>query len=148
MLYLFSPFWFKHLLLNIEPYHYLRFEKDSRYYELRLTQDLLNDWILITSNGRIKSKLGQSRTQAFNTFGEALTQLYSAIKLRHQRQYNIARYLIEDLIYFFILLHHASHFASKRKGDKERKKSTSLIVNKKQMDYENDNVQQTCFFFQ
>ncbi|KTC84364.1 WGR domain-containing protein [Legionella drozanskii] len=130
MLYLFSPFWFKHLLLNIEPYHYLRFEKDSRYYELRLTQDLLNDWILITSNGRIKSKLGQSRTQAFNTFGEALTQLYSAIKLRHQRQYNIARYLIEDLIYFFILLHHASHFASKRKGDKERKKSTSLIVNK------------------
>ncbi len=71
---LLSPFWFKHMFFKKEPYHYLRFEKDSRYYELRLTQDLLEDWTLITSNGRVKSKLGNSRTQAFGTFNEALTQ--------------------------------------------------------------------------
>ena len=51
-------------------YHAARFEKDSRYYVIRLHKDLLDDWVITLINGRIKSKLGQSRTLAFAHFGE------------------------------------------------------------------------------
>ncbi|MFT4060590.1 MAG: hypothetical protein QM652_13730 [Legionella sp.] len=64
--------WFLHPrlfhLLNLnrkECYHELRFEKDSRYYVIRLSKDLLDDWVLTLINGRIKSKLGQIRTLVF-----------------------------------------------------------------------------------
>jgi hypothetical protein len=36
-----------------ECYHAARFEKDSRYYMVRLSKDLLGDWVLILINGRI-----------------------------------------------------------------------------------------------
>jgi predicted DNA-binding WGR domain protein len=99
MLFLFSPFWFNRLLIQKEPYHFLRFEKESRYYEIRLSKDLLEDWILIISNGRIKSKLGQSRTQAFKTFHEALTQLYVSMELRHRRFYQMKHYKLDSVVF-------------------------------------------------
>ena len=48
-----------------EHYHAARFEKDTRYYVIRLEKDLLGDWVITVCNGRIKSRLGQSRILAF-----------------------------------------------------------------------------------
>ena len=45
-----------------EYYHAARFEKESRYYVIRLSKDLLEDWVITLVNGRIKSKLGQTET--------------------------------------------------------------------------------------
>jgi hypothetical protein len=142
-----TPFWLKHAPLKKEPYHYLRFEKDTRYYELRLAKDLLNDWTLITSNGRIKSKLGQSRTQAFSTFHEAITQLYAAVTLRKKRQYQMTRYLVEDLIYILLLQHQLSHPVKKSTATNTKEKSTQTISNNKPIKHKLVNSQQTCFFF-
>lgn len=147
MLYLLSPFWFKYLPLKKEPYHCLRFEKESRYYELRLTKDLLEDWIVTTSNGRIKSKLGQNRTQAFSSFNEALTQLYSGIKLRHQRQYVIKRYFVEDLIYTLILLNQTFHQASNINPEIQSKKSPPDKSNMIRIVRKVNNSNQFCFVF-
>lgn len=147
MLFFLSSFWFKHLPLKKEPYHYLRFEKDSRYYELRLAQDLLEDWTLITSNGRIRSKLGQSRTQAFGTYNEALTQLYFAIKLRHQRHYHVTQYLIEDLIYTLFLSSLSSHPNYKTKDRVIKQKSTQETIKTRQLKHYPNNSQQICLTF-
>ncbi len=85
-----TPF-FLHLIdwTYDECYHAARFEKDSRYYVIRLSKDLLEDWVIILTNGRIKSKLGQSRTLAFSDFGEGLTHFCVLAKLRYQRGYQI-----------------------------------------------------------
>ncbi|EHL32378.1 hypothetical protein [Legionella drancourtii] len=72
-----SP-WFTTLpflhLINWAPkdtYHTARFEKDMRYYVIRLSKDLLDDWVITLINGRIKTKLGQIRTLAFANFSDA-----------------------------------------------------------------------------
>ncbi len=100
----FSSFWLPVIFFNKEPFHYVRFGKDSRYYELRLQQDLLADWILIFSNGQIKSKLGQSRTLVCSTFNEALVFFFTAVKTRMQRFYQLKQIVIEDLLYTSLLL--------------------------------------------
>jgi predicted DNA-binding WGR domain protein len=148
MLFIFSTFWFEHLLIQREPYHYLRFEKGSRYYEIRLCRDLFEDWTLIISNGRIKSKLGQSRTQAFSTFNEALAQLYATVAVRHQRQYQIKRYLVEDVTYALLFLHLSSVSASNSKAKILRKKATTGISNRRQPSHKNVTSHQSCFMFQ
>lgn len=103
MLFLFDSFWFMGLLLLPEPYHYIRFEKEYRYYELRLSKDLLGDWTLILSNGRIKTKLGKSRTQAFYQFDDALIQLYALVKIRLQRNYHLVSSAIESFMFLLVL---------------------------------------------
>lgn len=72
-----------------EFYSSLRFERDTRYYELRLNKDLLGDWIITLINGRIKSKLGQSRTLAFVDFDKGLEQLIQLCTTRHRRGYHL-----------------------------------------------------------
>ena len=68
--------WVHHLdFQRKERYHAARFEKDTRYYVIRLSKDLLEDWIITLINGRIKSKLGQSRTLAFANFNETFDSL-------------------------------------------------------------------------
>lgn len=67
----------------------LRFERDTRYYVLHLSKDLLGDWIITLINGRIKSKLGQSRTLAFANFDEGLEQLSQLCTTRYQRGYHL-----------------------------------------------------------
>lgn len=57
-----------------EAYHAARFEKGTRYYALRLEKDLLNDWVIVVINGRLKSKLGQCRTLAFTCYKDAFEQ--------------------------------------------------------------------------
>jgi len=72
-----------------ERYHSARFEKDTRYYVIQLSKDLLEDWVITLINGRIKSKLGQSRTLAFANFDEAFDSFCFFAKVRDQRSYQI-----------------------------------------------------------
>ncbi|MBX9702566.1 MAG: hypothetical protein K2X39_00285 [Silvanigrellaceae bacterium] len=52
-------------------YYTAHIEKESQYYVLRLENDLLNDWTITAINRRVKSKLGQSRILAFNSYDAA-----------------------------------------------------------------------------
>ena len=82
--------WVYHLdFQRKERYHAASFEKDTRYYVIRLSKDLLEDWIITLINGRIKSKLGQSRTLAFANFNEAFDSFCQQAKIRHQRGYHL-----------------------------------------------------------
>jgi hypothetical protein len=56
---------------------------------IRLSKDLLDDWVITLINGRIKSKLGQSRTLAFTHFSEAFDNFCSMAKIRQQRGYEL-----------------------------------------------------------
>ena len=92
-------------------YHEVRFEKDSRYYVLRLSQDLLEDWVITLINGRIKSKLGQSRTLAFASFNEAFEYLCALAKIRFLRGYQPKTITIDNHLMVHILpfMIHAGH---------------------------------------
>lgn len=68
-----------------EVYQEARFEKESRYYVIRLSKDLLDDWVITLINGRIKSRLGQIRTIAVTDFHEGIDHFCFLAKIRYQR---------------------------------------------------------------
>lgn len=72
-----------------EYYYEARFEKESRYYVIRLSKDLFEDWVITLINGRIKSKLGHSRTLAFTSFNEGFEHFCALAKKRHLRNYQL-----------------------------------------------------------
>ncbi|MBA3535246.1 MAG: hypothetical protein H0T84_01340 [Tatlockia sp.] len=86
-----------------EVYHVIRFEKDSRYYVLRLEKDLLDDWTVTAINGRIRSKLGQSRTFAFPNFIDAFASFCDMAKLRYQRKYHLKSIACDALLFLCFL---------------------------------------------
>lgn len=94
-----------------EQYHAARFEKDTRYYVIRLSKDLLEDWVITLINGRIKSKLGQSRTLAFANFNEAFDSFCQQAKIRHQRGYHLKTFDCGNylLLHLLPLLVHAKN---------------------------------------
>jgi hypothetical protein len=78
--------------INFRPvacYHAARFEKEPRYYVIRLSKDLLEDWVITVINGRIKSRLGQTRTLAFADFNEGFDAFCALAKLRTLRGYTL-----------------------------------------------------------
>lgn len=96
--------WFRYLnFKQKELYHAARFEKDTRYYVIHLKKDLLNDWIITASNGRIKSKLGKTRTIAFLNFTEAFEHFCLMAKERNQRGYHLITYQSDDVIHQHLL---------------------------------------------
>ena len=94
-----------------ERYHAARFEKDTRYYVIRLSKDLLEDWVITLINGRIKSKLGQSRTLAFANFNEAFDSFCQQAKVRHQRGYRLKTFDCDNhlLLHLLPFLVHADN---------------------------------------
>jgi hypothetical protein len=94
-----------------ELYHSARFEKDTRYYVIRLSKDLLEDWVITLINGRIKSKLGQSRTLAFANFNEAFDSFCLQAKIRHQRGYQLKTFDCDNhlLLHLLPFLVHAEN---------------------------------------
>lgn len=96
---------FFHLLnfTALEAYHAVRFEKETRYYLAQISQDLLNDWIITITNGRINSRLGQSRTIAFQNFHEAFEQLCLIAKIRRQRGYRCTVYRSDSSLFIYLL---------------------------------------------
>ena len=104
--------WVHHLdFQRKERYHAARFEKDTRYYVIRLSKDLLEDWIITLINGRIKSKLGQSRTLAFANFNEAFDSFCQQAKIRHQRGYHLKTFDCDNhlLLHLLPFLVHAEN---------------------------------------
>lgn len=121
-------------LLNVEleqAYHCARFEKGSRYYILRLEKDLLDDWTVIAINGRIKSKLGQSRTMAFPNFIEAFVHFCQMSSLRYQRGYHLITYRSEDALVMHLVLLYATRkpITSVVKEQTSRKVSSLIKTN-------------------
>jgi hypothetical protein len=84
-----SPFLHLINFEEVECYHAARFEKESRYYVIRLSKDLLEDWVITLINGRIKSRLGQSRTLAFVDFNTGFDEFCALSKLRKLRGYTL-----------------------------------------------------------
>lgn len=64
------------------------YEKLTRYYCLSLERDLF-DWIVLKSYGRIGTRLGQSRSIAFDTQEEAQRYFDKEHKRRLKRGYKV-----------------------------------------------------------
>jgi hypothetical protein len=96
----FSALPFLHYLnfTHEEVYYSARFEKDTRYYVIRLEKDLFDYWIINAINGRIKSKLGQSRILAFPSFEEAFNGFCDMAKVRYQRHYHLKSFVTEAIL--------------------------------------------------
>jgi predicted DNA-binding WGR domain protein len=109
-----------------EVYHAVRFEKESRYYVIRLEKDLLEDWTITAINGRIKSKLGQSRTHAFLSYGEAMEEFCTLAKIRHQRGYWPKSFTSDSalLVHLFLFLLQIEEIPPKRKATVKKRDSS------------------------
>lgn len=86
-------------LTNLNHWYSLRFEKDSRYYVLRLQQDLFEDWTIIAINGRIKSKLGQTRILAYSSYEETYQAFIEQVHIRQQRGYHLTTWNSDNLLF-------------------------------------------------
>ena len=119
---------FFHLLCfeSREVYHAVRFEKESRYYVIRLEKDLLEDWTITAINGRIKSKLGQSRTHAFPSYGEAMDEFCTLAKIRYQRGYGPKSFTSDStlLVHLLLFLLQAEEAPPKRKAITKKRDSS------------------------
>ena len=62
-----------------------RWEKDSRYYLLRLERDLFGAWVLTRVWGRKQTALGQLRREPFDSQIQGLAQLGKEEKRRQGR---------------------------------------------------------------
>ena len=65
----------------------VRWETDSRYYDVRLVQDLFNDWVLIVSRGAKRNRLGALRTIFVSSEEEGLKKIQTLEKVRTRRGY-------------------------------------------------------------
>lgn len=70
-----------------ETVRYSRWEKATRYYALRMQQDLFGHWLLTRSWGRRGSALGQIRHELCNDATEAQSRYDQAAVRRGQRGY-------------------------------------------------------------
>jgi len=100
------PSFFNVLSFNtLEAYHYIRFEKDTRYYSMRIEQDLLDDWVIVVVNGRIQTKLGQIRTIAFACFSDAFDHFCNMIQVRLKRHYHLKSYQGDNPLLLKLLIY-------------------------------------------
>jgi predicted DNA-binding WGR domain protein len=65
----------------------LRWEKDSRYYEIHLQQDLWGDWVLTRIWGRRGSPAGQITRVPCRSYRDAAALLASVCSQRKRRGY-------------------------------------------------------------
>ena len=86
-----------------ETYHAARFEKDTRYYVMRLEKDLLDDWVVVVINGRLKSKLGQCRTLALTGYNDAFDKFSEMANTRYRRGYHCTAYQNDAPIFTHLL---------------------------------------------
>ena len=67
-------------------WRYARFERETRYYELRLQQDLFG-WVVVKAWGRKESRLGQVRSVPCDSYSEALQEWRAGLRARQRRGY-------------------------------------------------------------
>lgn len=70
-----------------EPALFSRWERDTRYYELRLQQDLWGDWLLTRVWGGKGTALGQIRRELCQSYASGASLYASSIKVREQHGY-------------------------------------------------------------
>jgi len=72
---------------------HLRFEKDTRYYELHLDKDLFDNWSITRVNGKTKTRLGQYRHEFFGSLDEAIKRVSDLSQYRvEKRKYKLVNY--------------------------------------------------------
>lgn len=76
-----------HVDVAEEQWLYVRFERDTRYYELRIQQDIFGYWVLIKIWGRRGSALGHMGTYAFESRAAAASQWQLGLQTRLKRGY-------------------------------------------------------------
>ena len=69
-----------------ESWQFIRFERETRYYELRLQRDLFG-WVVVKIWGRKSSRLGQMRTTPCSSFIEASRLWDAGVRARERRGY-------------------------------------------------------------
>ncbi len=69
-----------------EGWRFSRFERETRYYELRLQQDLFG-WVIVKVWGRKSSRLGQMRITPCSSFAEACRLWDAGVRARERRGY-------------------------------------------------------------
>jgi hypothetical protein len=69
----------------------LRWEKDTRYYEAHLHQDLWGDWVITKVWGRKGTALGQVRDLPCGSYEDGLARLDELSTRRQQRGYQCIR---------------------------------------------------------
>jgi hypothetical protein len=67
----------------------LRWEKDSRYYEVWLRQDLWDEWLLTQAWGRQGTRLGRIRELPLTCYQDGIERLERIKKRRKQRGYTL-----------------------------------------------------------
>jgi hypothetical protein len=65
----------------------VRWETGTRYYEVRLMRDLLQDWVLIVSRGGKTNRLGALRTLFVSSEEEGMKRIETLEKVRTRRGY-------------------------------------------------------------
>ena len=65
----------------------VRWETSTRYYEVRLVRDLLQDWVLIVSRGGKTNRLGALRTPFVSSEAEGMKIIETMEKVRIRRGY-------------------------------------------------------------
>jgi hypothetical protein len=65
----------------------VRWETSTRYYEVRLVRDLLQDWVLVVSRGGRSNRLGALRTLFVSSEEEGIKMIATLEKVRTRRGY-------------------------------------------------------------
>lgn len=66
---------------------YRRWESRHRYYQVRITQDLLGDWVLTQQWGGRNSRLGGEKRDVVADLAEGLAHLTAIAKVRAAHGY-------------------------------------------------------------
>jgi len=73
--------------VNEEAPMFSRWERDTRYYELRLQQDLWGDWLLMRTWGKRDTAMGQIRRELCPDYAHGVTRYNDSIIMRGKRGY-------------------------------------------------------------
>jgi len=65
----------------------VRWETSTRYYEVRLMRDLLQDWVLVVARGGKTNRLGALRTLFVSSEEEGMKMIETVEKVRTRRGY-------------------------------------------------------------
>ena len=74
--------------VTTEAWLHSRWEKDTRYYELLVQQDLWGQWLLTRVWGRRGSAMGQIRHELCESYAAGLTKYAEAENKREKRGYH------------------------------------------------------------
>ena len=67
----------------------VRWEKNTRYYEAHLHQDLWGDWILTQVWGQRGTRMGQTKHTLCASYQDGMEKLAQVRKRREQRGYQV-----------------------------------------------------------